>query len=314
MKLRNLDDAVVFLRVVELGGFSKAARELQVAPATVSKQIARFEQAMDARLFERNTRSVRLTSEGTQVAAHVREALAQLALAGEIAAKGRDALVGNLRITAPATFDRWRFAADIADFRRLHPAVEFELSLSDQVVDLPGSGYDLAIRAGDLPDSRLVARRLASSRRILVAAPEYLARHGAPTQPSDLARHDCLVFAYPGTSHDRWPLHNARRTADVRVTGSLRSDNGNVLREWCLAGSGISLRETWNIASDLRTGRLVQVLPDWEARAVDIHAVWRSRKQVPRRLTAFIDFLADRWQDPAAPHRRRPVRKSRRGA
>jgi len=141
-----------------------------------------------------------------------------------------------------------------------------------------------------------VARRIADNRRILAASPAYLELHGQPAQPEELEQHNCLVFAYPGLLQSTWPLRKGRREMPISVSGTLCSDSGDVLHAWCLAGLGISLRETWDIHEELRDGRLVRVLPEWEASLSKISIVRARREPVPRRLTAFSDFLFDRWQ------------------
>ncbi|MBN2977139.1 LysR family transcriptional regulator [Pseudomonas sp. FP597] len=297
MALRNLDDLAVFVHVVERHSFSAAARDLHLAPKTVSKQIARLEQALGTTLFERNTRNLRITSEGRAIAERARVALAVLEEVQELATGGSQELSGTIRLTAPTPFGRKFVAPAIHDFCRLHPRVGFDLRLSDQVQDLYSGDLDLAIRMGELADSRLVARRVAENRRILAASPAYLKAHGSPAQPEELERHNCLVFAYPGLLQSTWPLRKGRRETPVAVSGTLCSDNGDVLHAWCVAGLGISLRETWDIHEELRDGRLVRVLPEWEATPSKISIVRARREPVPRRLTAFSDFLFDRWQE-----------------
>ncbi len=296
MVLRNLDDLSVFVHVVERHSFSAAARDLHLAPKTVSKQIARLEQALGTTLFERNTRNLRITSEGRAIAERARVALAVLEEVQELATGGSQELSGTIRLTAPTPFGRKFVAPAIHDFCRLHPRVGFDLRLSDQVQDLYSGDLDLAIRMGELADSRLMARRVADNRRILAASPAYLKAQGHPGQPEELERHSCLVFAYPGLLQSTWPLCKGRREKPVAVSGTLCSDSGDVLHAWCLAGLGISLRETWDIHEELRDGRLVRVLPDWEATPSKISIVRARREPVPRRLTAFSDFLFDRWQ------------------
>ena len=297
MALRNLDDLAVFVHVVERHSFSAAARDLHLAPKTVSKQIARLEQALGTTLFERNTRNLRITSEGRAIAERARVALAVLEEVQELATGGSQELSGTIRLTAPTPFGRKFVAPAIHDFCRLHPRVGFDLRLSDQVQDLYSGDLDLAIRMGELADSRLVARRVADNRRILAASPAYLKAHGSPAQPEELERHNCLVFAYPGLLQSTWPLRKGRRETPVAVSGTLCSDNGDVLHAWCVAGLGISLRETWDIHEELRDGRLVRVLPEWEATPSKISIVRARREPVPRRLTALSDFLFDRWQE-----------------
>jgi DNA-binding transcriptional LysR family regulator len=301
MKIRNIDDAEVFLRVIDAGSFSAAARELQRTPAAVSKQVARLEAALGTRLFERNTRRVRASDDGRRIAGHVRDALAQLARAEELADDSRQRLEGRVRSSAPAAFGHRHVSAALADFRDSHPGVRFELYLSDQVADLAGSDIDLAIRIGELPDSQLSARLLAPNPRVLVASPDYLRRRGTPRRPSDLRDHDCLLFAYPGTRHDTWRLQHGKRREDIAVHGPLRSDSGEALRQWCLAGMGISLRDHWNVSGDLARGDLLPVLPRWRPQASAIHAVRMHRQPVPRRISALIDYLAERWRVELAP-------------
>ncbi|HBO0313999.1 MULTISPECIES: LysR family transcriptional regulator [Gammaproteobacteria] len=297
MSLRNLDDLAVFVHVVERQSFSAAARDLHLAPKTVSKQIARLEQALGTTLFERNTRNLRITGEGRAIAERARVALGVLEEVQELASGASQELSGTIRLTAPTPFGRKFVAPAIHDFCRLHPRVGFDLRLSDQVQDLYSGDLDMAIRMGELADSRLVARRVADNRRILAASPAYLKAHGQPAQPEELERHNCLVFAYPGLLQNTWPLRKGRREKPVAVSGTLCSDNGDVLHAWCLAGLGISLRETWDIHEELRDGRLVRVLPDWEATPSKISIVRARREPVPRRLTAFSDFLLERWQN-----------------
>lgn len=292
----NLDDLAVFLRVVGSNSFSAAARELHLAPKTVSKQIARLEQAMGVTLFERNTRNLRITDEGRAIAERARVAMAVLDEMQELAASGNEELKGTIRLTAPAPFGRKYVAPAIGDFCRQNPRVGFDLRLSDQVMDLYSGDLDMAVRIGDLPDSRLLARRVASNRRVLVAAPDYLKCNGMPKQPEDLAGHDCLLLAYPGLLQNTWPLRRGGREKAVDVRCTLCSDNGEVLHAWCLAGLGISLRETWDIHEELRDGRLVRVLPEWEVAASQISVVRPRREPVPQRLSLFIDFLVERWR------------------
>lgn len=303
--MRNMDDLAVFLKVVDCAGFSAAARMMDLAPATVSKQIARLEQELGARLFERSTRQLRITDEGRAVAERVRPALALLAEAAEVARQGVQTLTGTIRLTAPVPLGSRYVAQAIALFREQHPQVGFDLRLSDHVVDLYDSDLDLAVRVGALASSRLISRRLAESRRILVAAPSYLRQMGLPAGPSELHQHRCLLFSYPGLRQNHWTLRHEGPGGDtelVEVSGELRSDNGDALRAWSRAGLGISLRETWDVADELRSGELVRVLPEWEEPAVPIQAVRVQRSLVPRRVSAFVDFLASHWCSPPWEH------------
>lgn len=301
MAIRNLDDLAVFVKVVDCGGFSAAARTLDLAPATVSKQIARLEKAVGARLFERSTRQLRITDEGRAVAERARPALNLLDEAADVASRGIQTLSGTLRITAPVTLGARYLASEIAAFRKQHPQLGFDLRLSDHITDLYNSDLDLAVRAGQLADSRLISQRLTENRRILVASPGYIRQMGAPTHPRELVRYQCLLFAYPGLRPHRWSLiqNNQDGVAEhVVLSGAMRSDNGEALRTWSRAGLGIALRETWDVAEELRNGDLVRVLSDWAEPAVPIQAVRVQRSPVPRRVSAFVEFLAIRWRFP----------------
>ncbi|WP_262254930.1 LysR family transcriptional regulator [Serratia proteamaculans] len=293
--MRN-DDLAVFLCVVDHHSFSAAARALQITPKTVSKQIARLEGALETTLFERNTRNLRITDEGRAIAERARIALSILDEVKELARGSSQELTGNIRLTAPAPFGRKFVAPAITDFCRLHPRIGFDLRLSDQIQDLYSGDLDLAIRMGELADSRLLARRVADNRRILVASPAFIESHGNPARPEELVCYNCLVFGYPGLLQNTWPLRKGQRDKSVAIGGSLSSDNGDVLHEWCLAGLGISLRETWDIHKELRSGQLVRVLPDWEGVPSKISLVRARREPVPQRLSAFCEFLLERWR------------------
>lgn len=294
MKLRHLDDLAAFVRVMDVRSFSAAARELHLSPKTVSKQMGRLEKALGVTLFERNTRHLRVTDEGRAIAEHVRRVLGLMDEIESMATGTQCALQGTIRMTAPVPFGRRFVAPAIQDFRQLHPGVRFDLRLSDQVQDLFGSDLDLAIRMGPLVDSRLVARHLTTARRILVASPGYLARHGEPSMPADLSDHACLVFAYPGTLYNRWQLRSRGQEAVITVNAASCSDNGDVLNDWCVAGMGIALRECWDVHEDLEAGRLRRVLRGWEAASLGVSLVRVQRHPVPKRLSAFSDFLVAR--------------------
>ena len=296
MNLRNLEDLTVFVRVVERQSFSAAARDLHLTPKAVSKQIARLEQALGVALFERNTRSLRITDEGRAIAERVRVALGVLDEVQELAVGDSQELRGTIRLTAPMPFGRKYVTPAIDDFCRIHPAVGFVLRLSDQVQNLYDGDLDMAIRMGELADSRLVARRIADNRRILVASPAYLKAKGCPEEPESLEQHSCLIFAYPGLLQNTWSLRKGRCEKVAVVSGALCSDSGDVLHSWCLSGLGISLRETWDVHEELHDGRLVRVLPEWEVASSNISIVRARREPVPRRLTVFSDFLFERWR------------------
>ncbi len=215
----------------------------------------------------------------------------------EIAGNKESTISGVIRLTAPAPFGQKYVASAIADFCRQYPAVSFDLRLSDQINDLYRSNLDLAIRIGELNDSRLIAKRIADNRRILTASPDYLRTHGSPKTPEQLAEHRCLLFAYPGLHSKQWQLTNGKQHLSIDINSDFSSDSGDVLRLWCLAGLGIALRETWDVNDEIASGRLVRLLPDWQAIPSKISLVRPSRQYVPQRLRIFMDFLQARWEN-----------------
>ena len=299
MRIPHLNDLAVFLRVIDHHSFSAAARSLNTSPKTVSKQIARLEQTLATSLFERNTRHIRLTDEGKAIAVQARLAVSALDEIQELTAQGKQTLNGMIRLSATSPFGRKYVAPAIAAFLNIHPEVGFELRLTDQVIDLFSSNLDLAIRIGDLADSRLLTRRLVQNIRIPVASPAYLKRYGTPLTPDDLSRHACLIFTYPGVHQNIWSFSRRGKTKEITVNGTLFSDSGEVLRTWCLAGHGIALREIWDITEELQTGQLIRVLPEWSLPASGINILRPRREPTPQRLTVFIDFLAEQWRNAA---------------
>jgi DNA-binding transcriptional LysR family regulator len=300
--LPALGDVRLFLTVARLGGFSAAARELGISPGAVSKQIARLERAFDASLFERNTRHVALTPEGRKIAVHAREALRELEQAAEVAAGRREALSGVVRLSAPTSFGRRHVTRAVAGFRAENPEVDCELHLADRPADLLVNGFDLALAFANAgaADAHVVARRLASSRRVLVAAPAYLERHGAPRVLTELKTHATLVELTAGAATAGWALTNERRRARVAVAGGLRSDSSEALRAWCLEGLGIALCDAWDIADDLAAGTLKRVLSAWEGEGSVLRAVRLRGEPLPRRVAAFVAYAKERWERDAA--------------
>lgn len=306
LKMDRLDDLALFLRVLDQGSISAAARSLDLSPAVASQRLARLEQALGVRLLHRTTRRLHPTPEGLVLAEQGRGLIDDLGtLFGSI--RGTDEQVhGLLRITTSATFGRLYLSPLLQEFLDRHPRLQTSVDLNDRVVDLVSSGFDLAIRIGALDDSSLVARPLAPNRRVLVASPDYLMRRGAPLVPADLARHDCLVLTGAQGRQDRWTLADGRGgETTVQVRGRIESNFGELLRDAAVAGRGIALHSTWHVAGDLRAGRLQQVLPDYPLATTGIWAVMPQRRLVPARVRAFVDFLAMRLGD-TPPWERRP--------
>jgi DNA-binding transcriptional LysR family regulator len=283
----HLGDLDVFARVVTAKSMSAAGRELDLSPAVISKRIRRLEERLGVRLLQRTTRQLALTEAGQGFYERVVSILSSVEEAEAWVSRGSDTVRGMLRVSAPTSFGRMHVAPALARFLDQYPAVCVDLVLTDAIVDIVGEGFDLAIRIADLEDSSLVARRLAPNHRILCAAPSYLAKHGRPERIEDLAHHHLLSH-----TTGEWRLDGPEGVTHVRVHGPLRTNSSEVVREAVLAGIGIALRSTWDVASELKSGRLVQVLPGYTgSRRVAIHAVYPSRRHLEQKVRAFVDYL-----------------------
>jgi DNA-binding transcriptional LysR family regulator len=291
----DLLDVGLFMRAAALANLSAAAREFGLSPAVASARIAGLERMLGTRLLHRTTRRVSVTQEGEIFAAHARELLDAAEAARASVGRARAHPHGRLRVTMPSSLGRQHISPLIAAFLRAYPGVTVELRMTDQIVDLVDEGIDLAIRIGALKDSTLVARKLASNRRVLCASPAYLAAHGTPRHPADLAGHECVILA----DQRDWSFVTPTGVIDVRVSGRLVTDNGEVIRDALAAGIGIGLKSTWSVAPLLASGELVTVLDDYPlAQTVAIWAVYPSRAFVPPKTLAFIDFLAAQFGEP----------------
>ena len=296
-----LSDLTVFTRVVATGTLSAAARELGVSASAVTKRIARLEQRLGVWLLHRNARARSLTSEGQLFHERCKAILVDIAEAEEMVSAGRASPRGDLRVTVPYAFGRRWVAPVAASFGATHLETRICLTLSDSIVDLVATGRDLAVRIGRPEQAGLVARRIATNRRVVCASPAYLARAGAPAPPADLARHPCLIFNRNGVRSDLWCFEDAQGTSrSVRVPAPLSSDTGEVLHDWALAGAGLVIKSVWDVHDDIRQGRLVPVLPGWQLPAADIYVVYASRKQLAPRTSLFIQMLSDRLKAASA--------------
>jgi DNA-binding transcriptional LysR family regulator len=287
------DDMAVFVRTIEQGSFSGAARGLGLTPSGVSKLVARLEDRLGVRLLARTTRSLRLTAEGRIYFERCRELLAEIealeAEVGQATASPR----GELRISLSHSFGRTRVVPLLPEFTRQFPDVSLRLNFSDRRIDLVGDGIDVAVRLGPIDEDGLVTRRLAEHRRVVCAAPAYLARRGVPRRPEDLAQHDCLLFE-EFERLNRWPFRTpAGETIMLPVRGPVRSNNGEALYSMLLSGMGIAHAADFLVADDIRSGRLVPLLRDFAFDdRTQIHIVYPHRKHLAAKVRAFVDFLA----------------------
>jgi DNA-binding transcriptional LysR family regulator len=289
----RLSDIALFLKVLDLGSISAAARNLDVSVAVASKRLQRLEQELGVRLLNRTTRSVHATTEGTALAAQGRALVEDLEALTTGLRRGGTEVTGTLRITTSPTFGRLYISPHLPEFLARHPEVKLSIHFSDETVDLVTAGFDVAIRIGELGDSRLVARRLATNHRVLCASPQYLEQHGKPTTPADLEHHQCLLQIDTNGAPNTWRLQDKRvREIHVRANSRLESNLGESLREGALAGLGIAMLSTWHVCDDLRAGRLEVVLPDYPLADTGIYAVMPQRRLMPPRVRAFTEFLA----------------------
>ena len=284
-----------FVRVVEAGGFSQAARLRGVAPSSLTRQIGALEKSLGTRLLHRTTHAVTVTAAGRAYYERAIRILEELQ-AADASIAGLDATPqGVLRVSAPVVFGQTHIAPLLAGFLRSCPKVSLEISFTDTLVDLGVADIDVAIRLGSVGNLDLIARRLAPQRRILCASPEYLSIKGTPDGPTALAAHDCLVFAYRSGPLS-WRFSGPDGAREVQVSGPLRADNSDVLRTAAVGDLGLSLMPDWLVGDDLAAGRLVEVLatyaPD-EADDTGIHAVWLPNRRGSPKVQAFVAYLAD---------------------
>ncbi len=287
-----------FVAVATRGSLAAAARAEGVAPAIVGRRLDALEERLGVKLMVRTTRRLTLTHEGSAFLEDCQRMLSELAQAEASVSAGGLKASGHLRITAPAGFGRRHVAPLVPGFREQHPEVTLSLNLSDRVIDLAAEGYDCAVRVGDFPDSSLVSQRLADNRRLCVATPDFLRRHGTPRHPSDLARFDCLTLSSEASQTRGWAFRANGELTYLRPAGPLDCSDGQVLHDWCLQGRGIAWRSTWEVQADIAQGRLVEVLADYAAPPNGIYAVLPQRKHLPLRVRLWVDHLRHHFAQP----------------
>ena len=292
-----LDGIAAFVRVVDSGSFSAAARRLNVSKSAVSAHVQRLEDRLGVRLLNRTTRRLSLTEAGAAYYRHCARILAEAEAAEQAASALQREPRGTLRISAPDSFGWMHVAPAVPAFLKRYPELGIDINLSLAFVNLVDEGLDLAIRIGTLEDSALVVRTLASSRQVLCAAPAYLAEHGTPREPNDLVDHNCLCADLP-TWGNVWRLAGKDGETRVTVDGSFRSNNAEMLRAAALDGIGIAALPTWVVSEQLRSGALQRVLTAWEAPVNTIYAVYPGNRLMSMKVRAFVDHLARHFGRP----------------
>ena len=294
-KLKQLES---FVSVATRGSLTAAANAEGVAPAIMGRRLDALEGRLGVKLLVRTTRRITLTHEGSAFLEDCQRLLIDVANAEASVSAGGVKASGHLRITAPAGFGRRHVAPLVTRFREVHADVTISLNLSDRVVDLAGEGFDCAVRVGDMPDSSLVSVRMADNRRLCVATPAYLARHGTPQHPGELAKFDCLTLSSDASQTRGWAFRVQDEVIHLKPGGPLDCSDGQVLHDWCLGGYGIAWRSTWEVEAEIAAGQLVAVLEDFAAPPNGIYAVFPQRKHLPLRVRLWLDFLKHHYSQP----------------
>jgi DNA-binding transcriptional LysR family regulator len=299
--LPDLEAWAIFAKIAEAGSFARAANELGLSKATVSKAVSRLESRLGERLFHRTSRRLSLTETGRVLSVRAAQILAD-AEAVEAEALAQSATPrGRVRVAAPMSFGLEQIAPALPDFLTSYAEISIDLHLSDQVVDLVGGGFDLALRIADLTDSSMVARRLCQVRRLLVGAPSYFASRGRPSHPRELSGHACLEYSYLPSGNTWQFIGPAGEEHAVAVSGSLRANNADVVMPSLRAGLGIAVQPEFVIWRDIQEGRLEAVMTGWAAPPIALNVVTPPGGPRPSKVTVLIEFLVRRFSEHAAP-------------
>ena len=293
--MNDAPDLAFFSLLARQPSLAAAAQIIGVTPPAVSRRLAALEKRLGVRLLNRTTRRLSLTPEGERYLDDGEQILRDIENLERSLSESRDTPRGLLRINASFGFGRRHLAPLISDFVKTWPNVEIILQLSDRPLDLTEHALDIGIRFGMPPDSRILARKIATNRRLLCASPDYLAQHGVPLEPRDLLAHRCIVIRENDRAFNNWQLTDGKQQTMVKVRSPLAVNHGEIAVDWALAGHGIVLRSEWDIAADLRRGDLVRVLAPWVGASADIHAVYPTRHHLSAKVRVFLDFLAARF-------------------
>lgn len=286
-----------FAEVASRGSLSAAARAEGVAPAMIGRRLDALEERLGVKLLQRTTRKIALTNEGAAFLEDCQRILAELEEAETSVSERSARASGQLTISAPAGFGRQHIAPLVPSFLSEHREVKLTLSLNDRVVDLIGEGVDIAIRIASLTDSNLIGVKLADNKRVVVASPAYLKRHGTPTTLDELSNHNCLAFSGDGSQRG-WTFRQNGKNMIIKVDGNMVCNDGEVLHDWALSGKGLAWRSMWEVGSEIEAGKLVTVLDEFNAPGNDIYAIFAQRRHLPLRIRAFVDFLRHAYSNP----------------
>lgn len=300
LKTANFSELEFFVLLNRLGSLSAAARALDITPPAATMRLAAMEKRIGVRLLNRSTRKISLTPEGEIYLQHASRLIDELRELDEIVSGNGRAPRGLLRVNAPLGFGRTVIAPLVSTFTARHPDVEVQMEVTDRPIGLIEKGFDLAVRFGELPDNRINARRIMSNRRFLCASPAYLEKHGTPKKLEDLTRHRCIVHRQNDDAYGVWRFLIDGRTEIVKVHGALSSNDGDIVQGWALDGQGIVIRSEWDVTKHLESGQLRRILPEFTLPSADLYAYYPSKKNLPARVRAFINFLVEQLGSEAA--------------
>lgn len=286
----KLSELEVFTRVVDAGSFTGAARSLRLSKSAVSKHVTRLEDRLGVRLLNRTTRRLSLTEVGQAFYERCKGILTDLEEAEAAASHLSEAPRGVLRIAAPMSFGIKHVVPLLPRFQEKHPDLKVDMNLNDRVVDIVEEGFDMAIRITKLQDSSLIARKLASSRLVVAASPDYWNKKGRPQRPEDLKNHDCLIYSYAKTPNE-WEFQKGGQAEAVRIDGPLTVNNGDACWQVACQGFGVARGPLFLLDSDVRSGSLELALEEYEPDSIDIYAVYPHARHLSPKVRAFVDFL-----------------------
>ncbi|WP_087020210.1 LysR family transcriptional regulator [Thaumasiovibrio subtropicus] len=291
----NIEHLRLFVRVAVTHNISQAGGEIGLSPAVASAHINKLEDGLGVRLVHRTTRKVALTEEGQAFLPHAQEVLASIEAARASVGAGSALPSGTLRITAPASFGQMHMLPALTSFLAMYPDLSVDFRFSDTIVDMVEGGFDIAIRVAELKDSTLIARKLATDRRIVCASPDYLKKHGVPNVPGDLYHHQCVNLV----GLETWYFEQDGRVTSVKTGGVFRTDSGEAMRNATVDGLGLSINSIWSVYQQIEKGELVQVLDDYPLKSDSaIWAVYPSSRLLAPKVRAFIDFYTARFASP----------------
>jgi DNA-binding transcriptional LysR family regulator len=300
MKIENMSDLAVLIHTARTGSLTKAAAVMSVTPAAASAMLKRLETQLGTRLIERSTRALRLTAHGQTLLEYANRAFELVAEGEAQVTEDQGELEGTIRVAAPSDLTRAVLLAWFDEFLISHPRVHLSLFVGDRVLDVIRDEVDLAIRYGELVDSQLVVRPLGVFYPIVTAAPSYLARHGIPTSPQELEKHNCVMFGRGGRTHRLWKFEKDGQWEHVRVNGDRSVDDASLAREWALVGAGILLKTPLEQRRDMDSGTLVRLLEDWQTEPYPLNALLPSGRFLPKRVRVMVDFLSAKFQSTAS--------------